>query len=142
MKQRLGDQVRSRQPGRGSKPRPQTTVPQVLHPGEGGCAAAACSRSAQQALLEGESGHVPHLQDSPVPFPQRGSRGLWALKERETNGFNVYHPKVQCHGNPGTPASPTTSGGRGGCSGQGGQRANTRPQLPAPPVFSVGAGLE
>lgn len=39
-----------------------------------------------------------------------GSRGLGALKERQTNGFNVYHPEVPCHGNPGTPDSPSASG--------------------------------
>lgn len=67
------------------------------------------------------------------------SRGLWVLEERKTNGFNVYHSKVQCHGNPGTPDSPLPLGG---CPGQDEQRANTLPWLPAPPVFwvCVGAG--
>lgn len=85
MKQRLGDQVRSRQPGRGSQPRPQIVVPHGLRPGEGGCAAAACSQSAPQALLEGESGHVPHPRDSPVPFqlPPRGFQRSLGTQRKE-----------------------------------------------------------
>lgn len=54
-------------------------------------------------------------------------------RSQKTSGFNVYHPKVQCHGNPGTPDSLTR--------GRGGQRANIPPQLPTSPA-GVGAGLQ
>ena len=87
---------------------------------------------------------LSHLS-SAVPFPasfkvvqevsgplssllQGGSRGLWALGRKKISGFNVYYPKAQCHGNPGTLDSPSASGG--GVGRAGGQRANPPPQMP------------
>lgn len=66
MKQRLEEQVKSRQSARNSEP--LTVAPHGLRVGEEGCTTAH-SRSAQQVLLEGESDHVPHFQDSSVSFP-------------------------------------------------------------------------
>lgn len=73
---------------------------------------------------------APPEQSCPLSSLLRGgSRGLWALRGRKTNGFNVYHPKVQCHGNSGTLDSPSTSGGGVGRAGGRGQALPLRGQL-------------
>lgn len=67
---------------------------------------AAHSRSAQQVLLKGDSdartSRMVHFPFQPLPRWFQRLAG-----SRMTSGFNVYHPKVQCHGIPGTLDSPS-----------------------------------
>ena len=40
------------------------------------------------------------------------------MQRKESQWFNLYHPKVQCHGNRGTPDSSSISKGGGGIEGR------------------------
>ena len=73
----------------------------------------------QQVFLEGKTDHMPYLRDSSVSFPASSlvvPEGSGHSEERPW--FNLYHPKVQCHGNPGIPDSSSTSKGGGGVGGR------------------------
>lgn len=103
--------------------------------------ATAHSRSAQQVLLESESDHVPTSRTIQSPFqpPPWWFQRAPSTQRKESQGFNLYHSKVLCHGNSGTPDSSSASKGGGVVLGVG-QRANTSPQLPTPPACVVLCG--
>lgn len=56
-------------------------------------------------------------------------RSLGTQRKEDQWVYNVYHPKVQCHGNSGTLDSPSTSGGGVGRAGGRGQALPLRGQL-------------
>lgn len=63
--------------------------------------------------------HASRTVQSPFQPPPWWFQRAPSTQRKESQWFNLYHPKVQCHGNPGTPdSSPTSKGCWGGTEGK------------------------